>query len=227
MARKGSGKGARAGYQKRQAYSMQDILTMNVMPSDRQKLLQIYKTAAKAADQRLVRLERYGEEKNFKTAVKWSYARAQRDIQAWSGPDATRFNTKPPESIAELKAKIEDIKTFLKSPTSTKSGIKSIYEQRAKSFNKNHPGANYTWEDFGKLFESDLAKKLDEDYGSETKAKTLVAIQKNGKKIDKALKEAKEKDIRVPDKMVSRTVKRVLKEYPGEVQQLLLDFGVE
>lgn len=190
------------------------------MPETYEETVKVYRTLAKTADQRLVRLEAYEHDPNFKTATKWSYARAMRDIQQWSGEQATRFNTAPPESLAALQAKIEDIKTFLASPTSTKKGIKNILQKRADTLNEEY-GTKFKWNDVGTFFESELAEKMDESYASKTMMKIVASLQKNKKEILKELKASQDKDQRVPDEMVEKLVRDVLQKYGQEVVDYL------
>lgn len=214
------GKGSRAGETKRQLASTSEILKPDYnMPDNYDDLLRIYKTLAKSADQRLVRLEQAAKTENYKTAIKWAYARAQRDIKAWSGPDATRFNTKPPKGITSLRSKIEDIKTFLKAPTSTKTGITEVYKKKAETFNRNHPGANYTWKELGKFFESKTADKLKNEFDdSETMAKVVTTIRKNAKELEEAIERQDRIDIKEPDdKMIEELVWQTVEEYGQDV----------
>lgn len=119
-----------------------------------------YRRIAKVADQRLVRLEQLADQEGYGNAMQWAYKRAQRDISTWSGERAKRFNTKPPENINQLKAKINDIKAFLGSESSTKSGIQKTYNQRLKTINQKY-GTKYQADDLQKLFSSSLWKKLE------------------------------------------------------------------
>ena len=82
-----------------------------------------YRRIAKVADQRLVRLEQLAGQEGYGNATQWAYRRAMSDIETWSGEGAKRFHTKPPESLSAMRAKINDIKTFLGSESSTKSHI--------------------------------------------------------------------------------------------------------
>lgn len=215
------GKGSRAGETKRQIASTKDILEPGYnMPDNYDDLVRVYRTLAKSADQRLVRLEQYSKQKDFKTAIKWSYARAQRDIQAWSGKDATRFNTAPPKSASALRSKIEDIKTFLKAPTSTKKGIIDVYKKKAETFNKNH-GTNFTWQQMGKFFESGLAKKMQDDMDSTTMAKVIATISKNKKNVIQQIKEQDQIDIKAPDSMTKELVFESISKYGDDVLEAM------
>ena len=136
-----------------------------------------YRRIAKVADQRLVRLEKLADEAGYGNATQWAYKRAMRDIAQWSGEGATRFNTKPPEKAHQLQAKINDIKTFLGSESSTKSGIKATYQQRINTLNTKY-GTKYQADDLQKLFSSSLWKKMEtKGYDSDTIMKAIGYIQ--------------------------------------------------
>lgn len=202
------------------AYKLTDILDPSFeLPTDRTELLKVYRTVAKAADQRLVRLEKLTQEENFKIADKWAYARAMRDIEQYSGEDATRFNVKPPKTLTGLTAKIEDIKTFLKAPSSTKGGIKKMYVERANKINKDY-GTDFSWEEIGTFFEDERWKYLGggkkQDNGKYESGTTLKAIGRIRRKfskddLKKAIKEGSQADLKMPDDQVSRTVREILK----------------
>ena len=145
---------------------------------------QYYRRLAKAADQRLVRLEALQHEDNFRNVTKWSYERAMRDIKKWSGDNRKRFNTKLPGAVDEygepvdrksdtaIQSKIRDIKTFLEAPTSSKTGIVQGYQKRVDTINEKYH-ASFTWEHFANFVESKTWENLDMDYGSKTK---MIAI---------------------------------------------------
>lgn len=153
-----------------------------------------YRRLAKQADERMVRLESYSHDKGYQNILKWAYARAREDIKKWSGEGASRFNTAMPKNeegqvdFQRLTAKIRDIKTFLESPTSTKQGIKEVFETKAREFNKSK-GTNFTWESFAKFWESGAAEKIDLSHGSQTKLKAIGSIQKykSRDKLEKAV----------------------------------------
>ena len=206
------------------------------MPTDRAGLESVYRTLAKVADQRLVRLEqaskgiqvvggkevKRGEEwqRVYKNVTDWSYRRAMRDIGQWSGGEATRFNTAAPASDAMLEAKIEDIKTFLKSQTSTIQGIKQTFKDRADTLNEKFD-TNFKWNDMAEYFDSELDEKLSEQYGSETKFYVLAEIQKNKKKILKGIDKAKEVNIKAPDEMVGMFVQEAIENLGPQVKEYL------
>ncbi len=172
--------------------------------------LQYYRRLAKQADQRLVRLEGYQHDRNFANVTQWAYARAQEDISKWSGPDARRFNTAPPMKQAggkavidetRLRSKIQDIKAFLESPTSTKKGITQVYKNRVDTINQKY-GTNFTWQQFAKFTESETFQKLDWEYGSKTIMKAIGTIQskfKNADDLKEKMKEVTENHVKLSD----------------------------
>ena len=201
-----------------------------VLPKDKNDLESVYRTLAKSADQRLVRLEKYSEEENMGDALRWAYARAERDIKAWSGDEAKRFNTAPPKTKQGLIAKIKDIQTFLEAPSSTKQGIKKIYIDRAKSINKKF-GTNFTWQDMGDFFEGQMYQELDAKKASNTIVEAFGAMMQNKDKVKKALDKldadkrkpkAKQQTINISDDAIlEKTIKEIIKDYPDEVRDLL------
>ena len=223
MAMAGSkGKGSRANYQKRQKYALTDLLDRaKDLPEDYNDLVSAYRTLAKAADQRLVRLEKAAQEPNYGNATQWAYARAQRDIKEWSGEAATRFNTKPPASKAQLTRKIEDIRTFLNGPTSTKKGIMDVYKQRADTINKKY-GTKFTWQSLAKFYDSGQAELWDSKFGSKTALRTIGVIQKKSEEMLKRIREAEEKDQKADNNdMIEAMVKKALADNELNIEDLL------
>lgn len=145
-------------------------------------LEQYYRRIAKQADQRLLRLENLAKRGGYYKGVKeWAYARASYDItQKWGGnPEKPRFNTKPPENINELKAKINDIQDFLQMKTSTKVGIKEAYKKKADSFNENF-GTDVSWEDWADYLDR-FGVSLYDKYGSAVMNRVIKTVQSMAK----------------------------------------------
>lgn len=173
----------------------------------RNELEKEYKRLAKQADQRLVRLEQYAKQTKFKGVLEFAYKVAMRDIKAWGGSKAKRFNIKAPENTNQLKAKIADIKKFLSADSSTlratktNKGVLSIYERRAKTLNEKY-GTNFSWQDLAKFFDSSINEKLDAQMSSDAKMEAIAVIQHNKEAVRKAIKASGEKHIDVdPDKV--------------------------
>lgn len=219
-----------------QGYSTKEILKPGFnMPSDYNELVKVYRTLAKSADQRLLRLEEYSKQKNMGNAKQWAYARAMRDIKAWSGDKAERFNTAPPEKKQSLLAKIKDIENFLEKPSSTKQGIKKIYMDRASKVNQEY-GTGFTWEDIGDFYESEMYKKLDESYASDTISESIGDLWEHkdeikelyeklnkvkGKKNKQKFIDSQEIFRENDDPAVNKLMKELIKDYPSEVKRVL------
>lgn len=191
------------------------------------ELLSVYRRVAKAADQRLVRLEKLSGQKNFKNIKRYAYKKASIEAAQWgANPEKPRFNIKPPinprqaasvdrkgksseEVLSEIlsrtstRAKINDILNFLEKPTSTKQGIIDIYQKRADTLNDNPAvkaaGLSFTWQDVGDFFESKLYKKLDSSFGSETRIKAIGKLKQNEIEILKAFKEDRKNHVKTSD----------------------------
>lgn len=184
-----------------------------------------YRRLAKTADQRLVRLEKYQDDQYYKVAAQWAYSKATRDIKKWlkpgqKEPDKLRFNTAPPKDTEDLLAKINDIKSFIESPTSTKQGITNIYKKRADTVNKKY-GTKFTWEQLAKYYESGQSELWDAKYGSKTALKMIAYIQKNKDEIVKKIEEADAKDLRVSKSMIERQVAKALKDNDLNIKDLM------
>lgn len=149
-------------------------------------LQQEYHKLAKKADQRLRALEAYSYDKNYHDIKRYAYAKAMQDIKIWSGGSAKRFETAAPEKESDLIAKINDIKRFLESPTSTKRGVTAIYKKRADTINSNY-GTNLTWQQLATYYESGLADKMNKEYGSKTALQIIGKVDKMKTKSGKVL----------------------------------------
>lgn len=156
-----------------------------------------FKALAKQADQRLVRLERYAGQPNYGNLLDYAYANAMYDIRALTGdPDAVRFNRIPSKTKSgafnqqNLHAKINAVKRFLESPTSTKQGITKVYKQRADTINKRY-GTDMTWQEMAAFYSSSAAQKIENEYkASKSVVRALGALRRIGDdpdKIEKAI----------------------------------------
>ena len=176
-----------------------------------------YHRIAKVADQRLVRLERLADQPGYGNATQWAYRRAMSDIETWSGEGATRFHTKAPTDKRSLQAKINDIKTFLGSESSTKSGISSTYQKRVETINKNY-GTQFQVDDLQKIFNSALWKKMEaKNYSSDQILTAVGYIKDNATDEDayKALQSEARKRKNLPeftgDPFVDNLIKDMLR----------------
>lgn len=222
---------------------------MNRKARDRKykALVAEYRKLAKRADQRLVRLERYAQQEKYKNIKEYAYRVAMRDIRSWSGENANRFNTKPPAHMQSLQAKINDIKKFLQSASSSikptadnavykeidgkkilvAGGIDLTYQKRAETLNARY-GTNITWENIGSLFDSALYRKMDKKYGSKTAVTIIGTLQKSEGEVIKAFDNKKALHMRIPlqpgsknrDKILEEQVDNALRYYKKDIKSL-------
>ena len=190
-----------------------------------ESLEKYYHRLAKAADQRLVRLESYEHDKYFKPATQWAYSRAQHDLQRWTGqgPGAKhlRFNTAAPKDEEKLISKINDIKQFLSSPTSTKKGIIDVYKKRADTVNDRY-GTSFDWKSLAKYYDSGQSDLWDSKFGSKTALRTIGQIKKTPKEVLDKIKAAEEKDLKAEDqKMIDENIRMALKDNNLDIEDLL------
>ena len=185
----------------------------NIEQKENESDLQYYKRLAKAADQRLVRLEQLAAsgEDRFKNVEKYAYQSAIRDIQSYPGAENfTRFNTKPPAARQLFREKIADMRRFLSAPTSTKSGIINVYQKRVNTLNKKY-GTSFTWQQFADFMDSDEGRKIFGDYGSDTAFRAIGKVQ--------AWKE-KELTDKIKSNKKIRTSALILDQVAGEIEKL-------
>ena len=171
-----------------------------------------YKQIAKRADQQLVRLESLSYEEHFHGVLELAYKRAIRDVRSWGGDK--RFNTAPPVTLTELRAKVSDIEDFLSKPTSTKTKIVKVYGKMAKTINEKYAkefGVTFTWQELANYYESDIAKRDDVKKASKTVVRALAVMKKMN--TDKELQNIKDVNERVElasdDKVVNSMVNRL------------------
>lgn len=189
------------------------------------ELVKEYRKLAKRADQRLVRLEALSRQSKYENVLKYGYAVAAKNIESYGRPkDRPRFNTKPPKNPNTLQAKINDIKHFLESVSSTKKGIVSVYEKRANTLNKNmglKGDDKFTWQELADFFQSKSYEKLASSFGSKTVFDTIGKIKENLSEIAKAIKDNKK--IKVADWKVNDTINKMIAENDIKLE----DFGIK
>ena len=155
---------------------------MNQEEISKTKVLQKeYKALAKRADQRLVRLEKLVNDPLYANVDKFAYARAKKDIEHIFGAGANRFNKKL-DNYNSLVGAINDVNTFLASPTSTKKGINKTYLNKANAANKQF-GTNFTWQDYANYYQSGTADKLTSKMTYREALKKIGKMQNNKKLI--------------------------------------------
>lgn len=143
-----------------------------------------YTRLAKQADQRLVRLEQLADAQpdKYQGALKFAYGSAAADLKNIKGSiGKPRFNRAMPTDKKTLHARVNDMISFINSPSSTKGGIDKIYQKRVDTINKNY-GTNFTWEEWARFLET---KKDDfnKDWNSDIVLKAIGKMQQNAEKI--------------------------------------------
>lgn len=214
--------GEKVDYRMRFNFLQADFKGMS-MDQKRKELTNFYKSAAKAADQRLVELERLSKKKGYKEVKQWAYREAMRDIRAEWGENAKRFNRKLPDNMNSIYKDINRVLNFLDSPTSSKKGIDEVYNKRANTINKRY-GTNVTWSNVGDIFSSILWKKTNQKHGSQTVLQAIGHIQANEKKIKRALSQQKPISLHLPDDVpgvVEEEVNKLLRYYKKDVASLI------
>ena len=152
-------------------------------------LLAEYKKLAKRANQRLVRLERFQEE-GSKEATRYAYAKAQASIEGFRGDQYRRWSeTGKGYSADDLNLILTDIKTFLGSTTSTKSGFTEMNKAKVESLNKTLD-TEFSAQQFTKFMETGgLFDKLLTQFGYreafEAGSKIMQNLSERKKKLSK------------------------------------------
>lgn len=161
---------------------------MENMASEQKALFDQYHKLAKKADRRMRELEKLADTtEGFKPAVKWAYQRAARDIESMFGSSKKpRFDRMLPDmNKTQIISAINNVKTFLDSPSSTKRGIINVYKKRVDTINRIY-GTSFTWSSFAEVALSDSFDVLNNKYGSSTALIRIGDIKRNEKsKADK------------------------------------------
>ena len=182
--------------------------------------LQYYRRLAKTADQRLVRLEALRHDKHYRGVLNYAYQRAIRDIQSYGGKK--RFNTKPPTARSLMNEKIADMLRFLKSPTSTKQGVKEVYQNRVNTLNSVY-GMNLTWEEFADITESGALDKLKGEFGSDTAFKSIGKVNRNKDQIKAVADDMKKRSEKAKGDLVDLYAIKTDSPLDNSVESILKD----
>ena len=182
-------------------------------------------------------LEKLSQEPGFQNVTKYAYAKAKRDIEAWTPPEGKdklpRWQRNAPADTRTLKAKIKDIESFIKAPTSTKRGILDVYKKRVDTINKRY-GTSFTWQDLAEYFDTGLKDKTDK-YGSKTILMAIGRIQKSKEQVLKDFMNHKPTSMKIADETyidesgkevkygtaVEQRVNTLLRYYKKDLTQIL------
>lgn len=175
-------------------YKPDDLPKYNVEQRPGETAEKYYRRLAKAADQRLVRIEQLAQNPLYSNVTKFAYEKALEDIHKWNGETASRFNTVPPAAPEDMQLKIEQMKSFLGKQTSTQAGINLMYKRMANTINAKY-GTNFTYQQIMKYYSSNQNEKWSNMFGSKTALKVIGNIQKSAKKLKKEISDEDKKNI--------------------------------
>lgn len=183
------------------------------------ELYKEFRSLAKRADQRAVRLEKYAQRPGYEAITGFAYRvfqsslkgfATEKQLAAYAEGVPLRANVVP-KSNRQMRAKIGVLRQFLAAQSSTlqgvrqrnpytgeyeiKAGIKEIYMKRAQTF-KDRYGLDVPWQKIGSVFESKAYQNLDKKYGSKTILKAIAQIRRNtDKSVLNAIKSGKDVNV--------------------------------
>lgn len=167
--------------QKTTSYYGQKVYKFPEDASSYDDLRKAYLHLADIADRRMRRLEEYAsKDKKYANILKFAYDKAINDIEAERGSGANRFKAGALANgnILNMQSRINDVLKFLNSPTSTISGVKKVYGQRAKVINEKY-GLNLTWEQMADFFENESVQATIQNFASDTAMKMMGKYYRN------------------------------------------------
>lgn len=175
-----------------------------------------YRNLVDMANRRMRRLVEM--EKNdplYKGVTNFAYKKAVADIKALTGKEMKGFSVALPKTkTGEVDRRSADrrlnaVKQFLESATSTRGGINKVFQQRAKALNESM-GTNFTWQEMVRFWNNERSQVEFKKMASSTFIKAMASIKKFTKpeEIQKVL----DKDIQVnDDQIIDEVAKRLLK----------------
>ena len=195
-------------------------------------LIKEYNKLAKKADRRMRELERFSRYKEYEDIKEYAYKVAKHDIKKWTPPGledkAPRWQRNEPLDTRSLKAKIADIKKFLNMKTSTVTGVKKVYENRATALNKiakendkaDEPG--FTWQELANFFDMGLFDKTKNTYGSSTVLIAIGVMKKNHEEIAKQIRKKASDNMQITgDIKIDEAINGMLKNNKKDLKKLL------
>lgn len=200
--------------------------------------LKEYNKLAKKADRRMRELERFSRDPRLESILNYAYRTAVKDISTWTPPDKrtelyqydrdtvlygpakARWQRNTPMDTNSLKAKIKDIEKFLSKPTSTVTGVIKIYKKRTDTINRKY-GTHFTWEQLADYFETGIADKTNDKYGSKTALLAIGEIQKNKKDVLEAIQKNAVAHIQVKNVAVQHAVDGMLSDHNLNLADIL------
>ena len=118
--------------------------------------------------------------------LNYAYKGIMLDIKEIYGEERLNFSTKIPSTVDEYRSAMNAIKRFYDRPTSTLSGFRQIYKNRAETLTEKY-GVKFTADELMKIFESGLWDAISEYYGSETTMEMVIEVKTKADEIKKKL----------------------------------------
>lgn len=155
---------------------------------------EFYVRLAKVVDQRFVRIEDLSGLRGkapvsgYDYAYKFAYRKALEAL-----PEGQmRFNANIPKpGTFEWRERVNAMRNFLMSPSSTKAGIKKTFINKAATINSKY-GTNFTGEELADFFSRGDWDKLYKDYGSDTIFIAIGKIQQLEDKLKQGIDKLKD-----------------------------------
>ena len=152
------------------------------------ELVAQYKLLAGRANKRLARLEKAG------MTTGSAYKSAMRITSKYGTPGGKRFSAAVPKNTRTLKARMNEIRSFLEDVTSTPTGVRSVGEKIGSSLSDKY-GLELDPEQIKATFEGALWSKLNNRYGSATAVKILASLQKSNGSVKDMLKDLQDQHV--------------------------------
>ena len=193
------------------------------MPKNKAGVLADYGKLTRLANDRLREIEKRSTTDGLTSLTQYAYKRAVHDLSG-----ATRFPSK--EKIENLNynaivKRMNDMRRFLRSKSSTTRGVKSMYSQNASRFNKKY-GTNFTQSQLAKFFDKNTGlyekiKSKNPDWGSETVMKAIAQIRQNKDEVLEQMERENKNHIDTDSVKVNEVINELLTEYGDDIKELL------
>ena len=193
------------------------------MPKTKAGVLADYGKLTRLANDRLREIKKRATTDGLTSLTEYAYKRAVHDLQG-----ATQFPSKQKIENLNYNAivkRMNDMRRFLRSKSSTVRGVKGLYSQNAKRFNAKY-GTNFTQTQLAKFFNKDTGlyekiKSKNPDWGSETVMKAIAKIRQDKDKVLEQMEAENKNHIDTDSVKVNEVIDELLSEYGDDVKELL------
>ena len=194
------------------------------MPKTKAGVLADYGKLTRLANDRLREIERRSTTDGLTALTQYAYKRAVHDLQG-----ATRFPSKQRIENLNYNAivkRMNDMRRFLRSKSSTVRGAKGVYTQNAKLFNKKY-GTNFTESQLAKFFDKDTGlyekiKQTHPDWGSDTIMRVIASIMNSKEDVIKKMEEENDKHLDVDEPVIVQELKKqIISEFSSDLREMI------